>query len=425
MSQATLLPTHGPIDCNRCYSGETVSWNHTSRRLGKGQPAPWRIECNPCAWGATNPRYLVLGFSKGPNQAISGNNFDEIAFKGMRKNLSDILQSLGLLAPQESIGAHINQRDPDWAFGSLIRCSMARWDEKKGDYLKSGGGIVCKAAQDPDSYQIAANCVERFLGELPQRLQVVVLLGNDDPYVENCKRLVCRHHSDLKPVNDMAYFAGNVLWVHTVHAKAQGRHVPDWLRGAPGTKQGEKGNKARNALHEQIIQNQVPRSLNHRKPLPGREKREIHLTLTPEQPDLQDRTTAVQTTSLLSGGDDFGGTLPLTFHMEKRFDGRWIAMVSPQIKRQRFPGSDDNQFVWVPVARDGSIFTPHLERAGKYTVGQKDQALQVLGFDTALQRLRSMATAKWRRPSRTSRSWGIVSSVGWVCILTRSLAGYF
>lgn len=66
----------------------------------------------------------------------------------------------------------------------------------------------------------------------------------------------------------------------------------------------------------------------------------------------------------------------------------------------------------VPYAADGSHFGSHLQRSGKFTVGEKDDEVQFEDFDKALAYLRRMGLAKWRRPS-TAGNWGIVSAVRW------------
>ncbi len=66
----------------------------------------------------------------------------------------------------------------------------------------------------------------------------------------------------------------------------------------------------------------------------------------------------------------------------------------------------------VPYAADGSCFAPTLQRAGKFTVGDKDDEVQFENFDEALGYLRRMGVAKWRRPNAAG-SWGIVNAVRW------------
>ena len=66
----------------------------------------------------------------------------------------------------------------------------------------------------------------------------------------------------------------------------------------------------------------------------------------------------------------------------------------------------------VPYAADGSCFGSHLKRAGKFTVGDRDDEIQFEDFDEALAYLRRMGVAKWRRPN-SAGNWGIVSAVRW------------
>ncbi|EFH8011272.1 helix-turn-helix domain-containing protein [Escherichia coli] len=68
----------------------------------------------------------------------------------------------------------------------------------------------------------------------------------------------------------------------------------------------------------------------------------------------------------------------------------------------------------VPYAADGSCFHPGLAstRDGSFGVGDKSAQKRFGTFAEALEYLRSMDTAKWRRPN-VSGNWGIVSAVRW------------
>lgn len=67
---------------------------------------------------------------------------------------------------------------------------------------------------------------------------------------------------------------------------------------------------------------------------------------------------------------------------------------------------------FVPVARDGSMFTPDLLRNGVYRIGAKGAEEDVADFSTALARLNAMPVPRWRRPNEKGL-WGIVSGVAW------------
>jgi hypothetical protein len=68
----------------------------------------------------------------------------------------------------------------------------------------------------------------------------------------------------------------------------------------------------------------------------------------------------------------------------------------------------------VPFAKDGSYFHPSLRRprTGEYNVGEKGFELAFNSFDDALQYLRSMPVAKWRRPNEAG-NWGLVAAAYW------------
>jgi hypothetical protein len=76
--------------------------------------------------------------------------------------------------------------------------------------------------------------------------------------------------------------------------------------------------------------------------------------------------------------------------------------------------------IFVPVARDGSIFTPDLKRNGGYQIGEKGEEERCETYEQALARLQSMAIARWRRPNEND-NWGIVSAIEWRRIDRNSL----
>lgn len=70
------------------------------------------------------------------------------------------------------------------------------------------------------------------------------------------------------------------------------------------------------------------------------------------------------------------------------------------------------RMIFVPVARDGSMFTPDLLRNGAYRIGAKGEEEDITEFSEALARLNSMPVPRWRRPNDKGL-WGIVSGVAW------------
>jgi hypothetical protein len=230
-SASSPLPPHGRIDCALCFPS-APPWGGAYSRHG------WRLERNPCAWGSRDPVVLVLGFSKGVNQTrgiveAEGTAYDDIPFRNMRPNLTKILQRLSLLRPGDTIGHHINAGEPNFGFGSLIRCSVSKLDEATGRYLKSGD-IIHALAHQPDQ-DFLGRCVHRFLARLPDRLRLVIMLSNDDTYVDACAEAIARVHPALLRVNPVAYRTHGVTWVHVVHPSgASGKHIPMWLEATSG-----------------------------------------------------------------------------------------------------------------------------------------------------------------------------------------------
>jgi hypothetical protein len=239
-----LLPEHGRVDCSRCFEGKPVVWGKTAREVNG-----WKIESNAGAWGSRNPVVLVLGVSKGPNQTknILRMKHEEIPFKGERAYLSKYLTRLGLLNPNESIDSRISAEEADFAFGSMVRCGIGLWSEVKKDYVKVGN-VVNSSATQPQAQEFVKNCSQEFLASLPERLKLVVLMSNDDEYMESCFWAFKALHPNVKRFNDVSYTNDQVMWVHIIHAAGTaGRHREDWLHGETG-KQAKKRELAIQAI---------------------------------------------------------------------------------------------------------------------------------------------------------------------------------
>ena len=89
------------IGCDRCYK-----LPEQSRLIGESSPPQWKIERPNGAWGSTDPLAVVLGFSRGTRQS-KPRPFDEVAFAGMRGQLTKIMQVLGLLGTADHVDNRI------------------------------------------------------------------------------------------------------------------------------------------------------------------------------------------------------------------------------------------------------------------------------------------------------------------------------
>lgn len=68
--------------------------------------------------------------------------------------------------------------------------------------------------------------------------------------------------------------------------------------------------------------------------------------------------------------------------------------------------------VFVPIARDKSVFHPGLSKDGEYILGDVGQEQYFHDYDEALRALQEMLVPIWRRPSETGR-WMQVRGVSW------------
>jgi hypothetical protein len=222
-----MFPIHGRIDCRVCFDNES---NLTKPNIN------WKMINDPGAWGGgETPEYLVLGFSKGATQANYYNNgsFEEVAFKGMRPRLTEALRTVGALSKTENVGDKIINPQSNIAFGSLIRCSVSRRDakaseQKKEEIYSCTGPLIKKSFSEiPD---VIDRCTDKYLSNLPSSIKAVFLLGNDNGYVERCRKLLkSKFYNDFKEINSMAVFADNRIWVHLAHPSGMNGHFNKWL----------------------------------------------------------------------------------------------------------------------------------------------------------------------------------------------------
>jgi hypothetical protein len=237
------LPKHGRISCERCFNGQ-AEWGRSIIEEGG-----WRLLNNPMAWGAQDPKYLVLGFSKGSRQAdlVLTAPHDEVPYVGFRDTLTAQLRLLGLMSPEDTVDQRIRECEADWAFGSVVRCTVEKQDPLTGKFEKAGN-VVAESARRGAGRDWIGQCLSQHLSSLPPRLEVVVMLSNDDGYVGACFERVGRLHAGVRRVNDVAYADGRTLWVHVVHPSgSSGRHIPHWLEGARN-RQGDKMRMAKAAV---------------------------------------------------------------------------------------------------------------------------------------------------------------------------------
>ena len=250
------LPSHGRVNCTRCFGGGAgVEFDKTRRTDEDGK---WRITANPLAWGSETPEIIVLGFSKGPTQAgaLATTPHEQIAYKGSRPAVGKILSHVGVFArPADGgyakvVDKLIADRQGAMHFGSLVRCTVERYDEKTKKWLGSGGGMLDKFVATPFGQEVAGNCAVSFLSDLPDRTKLVIMfgLGTKMNYVREARKLIeANRPGTWRTVNEVAYTDGRVTFVHVEHFASQGALIPNWL-GEKKHDRSKLGMKAREAV---------------------------------------------------------------------------------------------------------------------------------------------------------------------------------
>lgn len=229
------LPAHGRVPCTRCLLDREVEFDVSKRTEGS-----WRITSNPLAWGNQKAEVVVLGFSKGPTQAgaLTTIHHDLIAFKGSRHNVGKILIHVGLLKRNttktisEVIDDIVSDTTGRFHFGSLIRCTVERYDKVANGWKGSGGGMLDKFIATPFGTEVASNCCGQFLGELPKETKLIIMfgLGSKLNYVVSAKRLFEKARGTrFAQINSVAYTDGKITVVHVEHFASQGALIPNWL----------------------------------------------------------------------------------------------------------------------------------------------------------------------------------------------------
>lgn len=249
------LPASGRIACARCFSscGTSIQFDQTKRSEGD-----WRITANPLAWGNVTPEVIVLGFSKGPTQAgaLLSTHHNEIAYKGGRHNVGKILAHVGLIAADDptnlsrAVSQAISDTQGRFHFGSLIRCTVERFESGSSEWKGSGGGMLDKFVATPFGREVAGNCANQFLAALPSATKLVVMfgLGTALNYVrESFKLYEQARKGSWNWINDVSYTDGKIIVVHVEHFASQGPLIDQW-RGIDGHSRGRYGRMAQESV---------------------------------------------------------------------------------------------------------------------------------------------------------------------------------
>jgi hypothetical protein len=232
------LPPHGRIACRRCFAADG-----DTQTVGK-----WQIVNDPAAWGAATPKVLVLGFSKGFTQANASRSgrFEDIPFKGMRTRLTEELRLLGVIGTSETVDRKMMAAETELAFGSLVRCSLSRFNAK--GKLGCTGEVMAKAFTE-EILSSLRKCAETFLSDFPASVHLVLMLGTTDSYIDGCRDAIrSLHGAQFSDINAVSYRTSDVVWIHISHPSGLNGHHQAWMAGDPATKPGRKQNLALEAI---------------------------------------------------------------------------------------------------------------------------------------------------------------------------------
>lgn len=220
---------HGPLKCRACFTG-------SEQTLVLGD---WRLENNPGYYGSSDPKILVLGFSKGANQnkAAEEDDFDKIAFAKARNRLETVLQTLRIMPSDRTIHALMTASERDFGVASLVRCSFCKM---KGSACKTSGDVIPSAFTNASTLQIVERCATTFLAMLSKRLTLIILLGTGDSCIARTKTIFSKLHSDLVSVNSVAFQVGGARWVYAAHPSPGNGHFRSWLSAGPNNPSGKK-----------------------------------------------------------------------------------------------------------------------------------------------------------------------------------------
>jgi len=210
------------IECTKCSDIDDCQFtknNETSSINSDG----WNLNNNPAYWGSSTPKVLVLGYSKGATQMKQGIKFNNIAFKGMRDRLRDILLLLKLVDKDVKINDFFEKNTGDFGFASLIRCGISY----KG---KTSGPLISKSFNSPATKEIITNCVDTFFTDkLPKSVETIIFLGSSKIYKKKLSKHFANQFDNYRHIDDDSFFLGNVKCLFVAHPSPANGHFKKWL----------------------------------------------------------------------------------------------------------------------------------------------------------------------------------------------------
>lgn len=207
-----MFPSHGSLVCRKCFDRD----DQPARFFDADR---FRLLPPPAAYGAQDPVVAVLGMTYGSTQnRVSAEDFDTKAFAGFRDRLDRLLKRVGVFRDDDHCTAKIAADEKNFAFGSVVRCSLMGRNPATGDYSSESTFVVPAFREGTAACATLRSCFDTHLRHLPPRLKLIILLGNSSGYVSAIRRQLLRlYREDYKPLGGKAHYAGGRYWVHLTH----------------------------------------------------------------------------------------------------------------------------------------------------------------------------------------------------------------
>jgi hypothetical protein len=244
---------HGPITCRVCWDNATDDQTFCDGKRSK-------IVNDPGYWGASDPQILILGMSKGNTQSdamahsYASGKYDEVPFKGFRDRLLRVLNAIGLMSGVNNLGSRMTAEETCYGWASIMRCSLTG-KKSDGSYGASSAQVIA-AMKRSETNKWLTSCVRTHIGNLTRRTRLVVLLSNDNKYMEVINKAVRQvYGSEYSPdptIGPVVFHAGARTFVHVGHPSPLNGTLGEFLNGSADSGQGEKREMARRGIAEAL-----------------------------------------------------------------------------------------------------------------------------------------------------------------------------
>jgi hypothetical protein len=234
------------MECRLC-------WNSSKENQKFCDEDRSKLVNDPGYWGASYPRILVLGMSKGNTQSEAmaeswkNGDYDDVPYMGFRPRLLKVLQAVGLMPSVQSLDSRIKKTELTYGWASILRCSLTG-RKPDGTYGASSAQVI-PAMKRPEVNAWLSECIACHLGGLSRRTRLVVLLSNDEQYMcainKTMKGVFGQAYAEHPSLSPVVFRAGPRIFVHVGHPSPLNGTLGEFLEGDKYSGQGKKREMAR------------------------------------------------------------------------------------------------------------------------------------------------------------------------------------